>query len=220
MSTSSIRDAHFLLRRIHSLVGLVPVGAFLAFHMFENSQSRFGPEHYNAEVVEAIRGMNYVWIAEIAVIAVPILFHAIYGIVIWLNGRSNVTRYGYLRNWMYWVQRISGLGVLLFLIVHVGGTRVASMLDEAVYDDLFTHMQSLLSNPFYFAAYVVGLVLASLHLGNGLWSFGVTWGLTTTPRAQRLSFVACMGVTVVIIALGLHSLIGFFIAHPASVALH
>jgi succinate dehydrogenase / fumarate reductase cytochrome b subunit len=196
---------------------LIPVGAFLAFHMYENSQSRFGLEHYNMEVVEKIRGMNYVWLAEILVIALPILFHAIYGIVIWLTGRANVTRYGYLRNWMYWVQRISGLGVLLFLIVHVGGTRIYSVFDEVVYNDLFTHMRNLLSNPAFFAVYVVGMVLAALHFGNGLWTFGITWGLTTSPKAQRLSFVACMGVTAIIIALGLHSLVGFFIEHPDSV---
>ena len=66
-----MQSPHFLLRRAHSLIGLVPVGAFLLFHLWENSQSRFGQEHYNTYVVEKIQNLNYVRFLEIFLIALP-----------------------------------------------------------------------------------------------------------------------------------------------------
>lgn len=210
--TASVANRHFLARRIHSLLGLIPVGGFLLFHLWENSQSRFGVEHYNEYVVEKIREINYVVLLEIFVIALPILFHGVYGVVIWWQGRSNLATYGYFRNWMWWLQRISGIAVLLFLLLHVIGTRIVAIWDDAVAQDMFGHMESLLSNPFYLAAYVAGLVLSIFHLCNGLWSMSIVWGLATTVRSQKIVQAFSAAVFVVLTALGVHGLLGFFIA--------
>ncbi|MBA1332593.1 succinate dehydrogenase, partial [Candidatus Endoriftia persephone str. Guaymas] len=61
----SINNRHFLLRRLHSLFGVAPLGFFLMFHLWENSQSRFGAEHYNEKVVGFLQGMNYLPFIEI-----------------------------------------------------------------------------------------------------------------------------------------------------------
>ena len=208
----SVQNPHFVARRVHSLLGLLPVGGFLLFHLWENSQSRFGGEHYNEYVVEKIRNMNYVLLLEIFLIALPILFHAVYGVMIWWQGKSNVTGYGYLRNWMWWLQRMSGLGVLLFLILHVGGTRILAIWDDGVAEDMFGHMESLFSNPAYLVAYLLGLVLAIFHLCNGLWSMSIVWGLARTARAQKIMQGIMGAAFVVITALGIHGVLGFFIA--------
>jgi len=210
--TASIENRHFVARRVHSLFGIVPVGAFLLFHLWENSQSRFGEAHYNEYVVEKIQSINYVLLIEIFVIALPILFHALYGLWIWWKSRSNVTTYGYFRNWMWWLQRLSGGAVLAFLILHVGGTRILAIWDDGVAENMFGHVESLLSNPAYLAAYVAGLVLSVFHFANGLWSASIVWGLATTVRAQRIVQGASALVFVVITALGIHGLLGFFIA--------
>lgn len=207
MSTS-IDNRHFLLRRVHSLTGVVPVGAFLIFHLWENSQARFGAAHYNEAVVGFLQGMNYLWALEIFVIALPLGFHAIYGMAILHTGRTDL-RLPWLHNRTYWLQRISGAGTLLFLLLHVGGTRIWGIFEPAIKQDLFGHLQAQLSSPPILAAYVIGLLLAVFHLANGLWSFAIVWGITTTPRAQRLSFMACMGLGVLLAALGLHGLWGF-----------
>ena len=214
--SASIGNTHFLLRRVHSLLGLIPVGAFLAFHMWENSQAWKGGTHYN-EVVEEIASMNLVLFFEIFGIATPILLHAIYGIVIWASGKSNVGRYGFLHNWMFLYQRVSGFVVLAFVLFHVWQTRIAAGMSEAVKADLFGHMVGIVSNPLMFAVYVLGTTFAALHLANGLWTMGISWGLTTTVKAQKISFAACMVVGVVIISLGIRSLLGFVLG-PAAVA--
>ena len=211
-ATASVQNPHFLLRRVHSLVGLVPVGAFLLFHLWENSQSRFGQDHYNTYVVEKIQNVNYIVLLEIFLIALPILFHAIYGLVVFWMGRSNVTHYGYLRNWIWLLQRLSGVGILLFLLLHVIGTRIVAIWSEAVRQDMYSHMHNLFSNPAFLVAYVLGLVLTVFHFCNGVWSASIVWGLTTTPRAQKIMQVA-MGIAfVVITALGIHGMLGFFLS--------
>jgi len=209
---ASVQNPHFLLRRIHSLVGLVPVGAFLLFHLWENSQSRFGQDHYNTYVVEKIQNVNYIFLLEIFVIALPILFHAVYGLVVFWMGRSNVTHYGYLRNWMWLLQRLSGVGILLFLLLHVIGTRIVAIWSEAIRQDMYSHMHNLFSQPAFLVPYVLGLVLTVFHFCNGVWSASIVWGLTTTPRAQKTMQVV-MGIAfVVITALGIHGMLGFFLS--------
>jgi succinate dehydrogenase / fumarate reductase cytochrome b subunit len=211
-SSTSVENRHFLLRRIHSLVGLVPVGAFLLFHLWENSQSRFGQEHYNTYVVEKIQNMNYVVLLEIFVIALPILFHGIYGLVVFWMGKQNVTTYGYFRNWMWLLQRLSGVGILLFLLLHVIGTRILAIWNEAIRQDMFSHMKNLFSEPAFLVAYLIGLVLTIFHFCNGVWSASIVWGLATTPRAQKIVQVAMGAAFVVITALGIHGMLGFFLS--------
>jgi succinate dehydrogenase / fumarate reductase cytochrome b subunit len=207
--SASIDNTHFLLRRLHSLSGLAPVGAFLIFHLWENSQSRLGADHYNGVVVAGLQQMNYLPLLELFVIALPILFHATYGLVIAAGAHPELRRYPYARNWLYWLQRVSGVGILLFLLMHVGMTRVHGLIDPAVRMDLYGHMQSLLIHPWVFGLYVVGLLLSVFHLANGLWAMGLVWGLTTSVRAQRLMSYACAGIGILLAALGLHGLIGF-----------
>jgi succinate dehydrogenase / fumarate reductase, cytochrome b subunit len=207
--SASIENPHFLLRRLHSLLGLLPVGAFLIFHLWENSQSRFGAEHYNEHVVAALKGMNYLPLMEIFVIALPLLFHAGYGLVITAQMRAELARYSYARNRLYWMQRVSGIGILLFLLMHVGMTRIAGTWDPSVGDDLFAHMQAMLSQPWMLGFYLVGLLLSVFHLANGLASMAIVWGLTTSARAQTLFGWVCVLIGVLLAAMGIHGLTGF-----------
>ena len=96
-------------------------------------------------MVEKIQNLNYVRFLEIFVIALPILFHAGVRPGGLLDGPARTSaHYGYFRNWMWLAQRISGVGVLLFLLLHVIGTRILAIWNEAVRQDMFAHMQNLL----------------------------------------------------------------------------
>lgn len=208
MSTS-IDNRHFLLRKLHSLFGVLPVGGFLVFHLWENSQSRFGMQHYNEHVVGWLQELNYLLVMEIFVIALPLLFHSAYGLLILYQGRPEPRRYPYLHNQFFVLQRLSGAAILLFLLIHVGWTRIWGLFDTSVKADLFSHMQMLLSNPLILVVYVIGLMLSVFHLCNGLWTFSISWGLVTGPRGQRHLFIACMALMVPLLGMGLHGLWGF-----------
>ena len=209
MSSASIDNPHFLLRRLHSLLGLLPVGGFLMFHLWENSQSRFGAAHYNEQVVGWLQGLNYLVLLELFVIALPLLFHAGYGLLVIGGSRPEPLRYRFLHNRLYLLQRISGVGVLLFLLLHVGWTRIYGIWQPAVRADMFAHMQGLLSDPLILTLYVTGLLLAVFHLCYGLWTMAISWGLTTTAAAQGRWFLVMSVLAVLLAAMGLQGVWGF-----------
>jgi len=202
-------DTHFVLRKLHSLTGLIPVGAFLCFHLFENSKSWRGQAYFNLHVVQAIEEMHLVWLIEVCFILLPIFFHAVYGIVIWWQGQSNVGRFPYLRNYMYWLQRATGIVAFTFILTHLYGTRYMSLADAKVHADLFGHMARTLANPLQMGWYITGVVSSVVHFANGLWLMGVTWGITVGPRAQRYSTAFCCALGLVLLALGIPGLFGF-----------
>jgi succinate dehydrogenase / fumarate reductase cytochrome b subunit len=197
------------------LLGLVPVGVFLIFHLWENSQSRFGATYYNEEVVGALQGLNYLLIIELVVIALPLLFHAGYGLLIIGRARAEPRRYPYLRNWLYWLQRFSGLGLILFLLLHVGLTRISGLFDPSIGADLFGAMKQALAQPAMFMLYLVGVLLAVFHLANGIATAAIVWGLTTSAEAQRRFGWLCAGFGLLLSAIGVHGLLGFLIAPGA-----
>lgn len=206
-------DRHFALRKIHSLLGIIPIGAFLCFHLFENSMSVKGAEYFTEHVVHKIGNMPYVELMEIFFIALPILFHGIYGLLIWFQGKSNVLSYGYFRNWMYWLQRISGLIAFLFIIGHVGGTRIQVLINEAVTkDNIFAYLAAQIDNPLILSFYIAGILASVIHLSNGIWLALITWGITIGPRSQKTSSWVCAVIGLVLLVLSAQALRGFIAA--------
>jgi succinate dehydrogenase / fumarate reductase cytochrome b subunit len=83
------------------------------------------------------------------------------------------------------------------------------MLNPDLHTDLFGHMQWVLSQPWIFGLYALGLSLSVFHLANGLWGMALVWGLATSIQAQRRIGYACAGIGLLLAALGFHGLIGF-----------
>ena len=202
-------DRHFVLRKVHSLLGIVPIGAFLCFHLFENSLAVRGGEFFYEHVVKTIDEMPYVQLMEIFAIALPILFHAVYGVIIWVQGRSNVSSYGYFRNWMYLWHRITGGIALAFILYHVWATRGQVLLGHVEKVDLFQHLGTALDSPLILAVYIVGILAAVFHLANGVWLALITWGITIGPRSQRISSWVCGLLGLLLLLFAFQALRGF-----------
>jgi succinate dehydrogenase / fumarate reductase cytochrome b subunit len=56
--------------------------------------------------------------------------------------------------------------------------------------------------------YAIGVLACVYHLANGLWTSGITWGIWTTPAAQRRADYACAAFGVVFAFIGLSALFG------------
>ena len=105
----------FFWRKLHSLSGIVPIGAFLVEHIVSNFEAINGPLAY-AQQVKFLNGLPLVRVLEWAFIFIPLAFHAVYGVFIWLRGRSNVNVYPWAGNWMYLSQRVTG--IIAFALHH------------------------------------------------------------------------------------------------------
>src|SRR5262245_66582635 len=117
-----MQQTSFWARRIHSLTGVIPIGAFLIEHMFENSYAAQGPAAYD-EMVMKIQKLPYVLWIEVFFIFLPILFHAVYGVYIAWRAKYNVARYPFFRNWMFTLQRITGFFLFVYIGLHFYETR-------------------------------------------------------------------------------------------------
>jgi len=196
----------FYLRRIHSALGAIPVGLFVVEHMFSNFLAVFGPDRYD-DHVKFLTGMPFLIPVEILFIGLPIFLHAALGIYIAYTAKHNATQYGYPRNWMYTLQRVSGVILLFFICYHVWNTRLAGAFEEKFIG--FDHMQEHLSHPFIFGFYVLGVTSALFHFANGLWGFCISWGITITPKAQFRSGVVFYALGFVLYVMAMMGLFAF-----------
>ena len=73
---------------------------------------------YNEVSVE-LQSIPWRIIVEAAVLWLPILFHGFYGIYIWWTGKSNAIGHPWMANWLYVLQRWTGMIALVFIFWHV-----------------------------------------------------------------------------------------------------
>ncbi|HZG15254.1 MAG TPA: succinate dehydrogenase cytochrome b558 subunit [Candidatus Bathyarchaeia archaeon] len=195
----------FLSRRLHSLLGLFPIGFYLLFHLTANYQATKGEEAFN-QVVGMIANIPFLIVVEFVFIYLPLLFHAILGIYIAFQAKHNVGSFSYGRNQMFLWQRITGIITLIFIAWHVWETRIQAALGTEVNYEM---MSAILSNPAMVVFYAIGILSAVFHFSNGIWSFLVHWGITVGPRSQRLATYLTMGIFVVVSFIGLRAMAAF-----------
>jgi succinate dehydrogenase / fumarate reductase cytochrome b subunit len=190
-STATQPDASYLLRKLHSFTGLLPVGAFLAEHFWSNSAALVSPEKYNATSQE-LQTIPYRLLVEWGAIFLPMLFHAGYGVYIWLQGKSNVSAYPWVKNWLYTAQRYTGLISFAYIAWHLYTERFLTS-GKSTYESVATDMQ----NPIYLTFFAIGVLASSFHLGVGIWNFLCKWGLAATVKAQAAAgkLGAAVGIT-------------------------
>jgi succinate dehydrogenase / fumarate reductase cytochrome b subunit len=194
-------------RRLHSISGVAPVGAFLGFHLYVNASASQGADAYNA-MARRLHGLPLVVLLEVFVIALPIFFHGIYGLFLTATDPPAAGSPGRAPRLLAIFQRVTGVLLFGFILFHLWTARLVQVRDHASVD-LFRLMQAVLSSPWMHAAYVAGLLGATAHLSVGLFTFADTWGFARGRRARITVAVAAAFVFAVLAVLGLRSLAAF-----------
>lgn len=218
MSLALNRENYFW-HKVHSLTGIVPVGYYMFQHLALNTFTLGGAEKFNA-VIEFFEGMpkHFLLAIEIGGIWLPLLFHAIYGLFIVGRAQPNFigTKYGWSQNRMYTFQRWSGIFLFFALIFHVMETTVRKYATHDPDVIKFNAWQQKLTSfgGAYLIFYVLLVLVASYHLGYGIWNFCIRWGITVSDKAQtriqKFAFIAFVGLTL----MGWAALAGFLISKP------
>lgn len=204
----------FVLRKLHQLSGIVPLGLFLLEHFYTNSKALNGAATFN-DAVKDLQSIPYILFVEIGGIFIPLIYHAVYGLVITIEARPNNLSYPYPRNWFYLIQRITGFILFFFIAFHVLNFRFG--LIPGLNDISVAHSPDrafeIVSREFHmipiFIVYVIGITATVWHLANGIWLFLVDWGIAIGERAQRLTGYACIGFGVFLLLVGLNAAIAF-----------
>lgn len=204
----------FVLRKLHQLSGIVPLGLFLLEHFYTNSKALTGANDFNKSVVD-LQSIPYILFVEIGGIFIPLIYHAVYGLVITMEARPNNLAYPYSRNWFYLIQRITGVILFFFITFHVLNFRfglIPGLNTESVAhhaDRAFEIVAREFRMIPIFLIYMIGITATVWHLANGLWLFMVDWGITIGERAQRLTGYACIAFGVVLLLVGINAAVAF-----------
>jgi succinate dehydrogenase / fumarate reductase cytochrome b subunit len=199
---------HFLLRRLHSLTGLV-FGGYLIVHLLVNATIAQGGAVYQTQV-DKIHDLPFLPVIEWAFIYLPIIYHTVYGIWITVTGQPNVGRYPYTRNYFYVLQRLSAIIIVVFMLIHVLSLKYGLLglnyrfdPHEAM-DTVGTHLDH---GWLVWLIYPIGILASCYHLANGFWTAAITWGLTVSAEAQRRWGLVCAGLFALTFVAGIVALI-------------
>ncbi len=208
---SFVSRNQFLIYRLFSLSGLVPVGAFLVVHLLTNASVLGGAASFQSRV-DLIHSLGPLLIpAEFALIFLPMLFHAAVGFAIIAGGLPNVGSYPYMGNVRYTLQRATGMIAFAFILWHVIQLHwLGAPLGGGRFDPHHaTSTAATVIAPLGVSLlYAIGVLSAVFHLSNGLWTIGITWGLWTSPAAMQRANVISIAVGVVLAAAGLGAIGG------------
>lgn len=211
----------FLLRRLHSLSGLIPVGAYMCVHLLTNASVLESPATFQKNVY-AIHSLGKLLpFVEWTFIFLPILFHALFGIVIIRGGLPNSGAYPRGANVRYTLQRVSGMIAFVFIAWHVfhmhgwfhfdGWLRFVERVGGAnfrPYNAASSAGEALQASWVVQVLYAIGILACVFHLANGIWTMGITWGVWISPAAQNRALVVCGVFGILLAAVGLGGLGG------------
>lgn len=206
----------FLARKLHQLTGIVPLGLFFFVHMFTNSKAVSGEKVFNDAVAD-IHHIPYLLFLEIFGIFLPLLYHSVYGIFISAESRPNVINYSFGRNWLYFLQRASGVFLFVFILFHILNLRFGLIPGLESYgnpvagnaDAAFEIVRAEFSRLPILLFYILGIVATAWHLAYGFWLFAVDWGIVIGEKAQKYALYACLGLAVFLSAVGINAAIAF-----------
>lgn len=213
-----VESRQFLIRRLHSLSGIIPIGFFLFFHIGTNSLIAFSsPPNKDLfqKQVDNIHNLGPLLIpVEIMFIFVPLIYHIVVGVKIWSESKPNAANYTYWGNIRYTLQRTTGIATLAFILVHLyqmhwlggwlpGGSGFNHELASS------TTAQVMQRASWIAPLYAIGVACACYHFANGIWTFLITWGITVGPRSQRVAGFACLVLGIGLTITGLVAVRGF-----------
>lgn len=164
------------LRKLHSFTGLFPLGAYLAFHAYEQAAVREGRDALVQRLAQTSHAL-----LEVVLVLLPLLLHAALGVRL-ARIRPDVAVYAspaFAR-----LQLWSGVCAALFLLLHVStiwGARVMQQRPAAAYGAMLEQVGSLPAA----VLYLLGVSAVCLHFGQGLSSLLLRYGSRVPPRVAR-----------------------------------
>ncbi|TWT32759.1 succinate dehydrogenase cytochrome b558 subunit [Blastopirellula retiformator] len=186
----------FLIRRLHSLTGLVPVGAYMIVHLLVNASVAASPETFQRNVFSIHSLGALLPLVEWTFIFLPIMFHAFLGLAFTMGASPNYSEYRYNSNFRYTMQRATGLLAFVFIAWHV------FHMHGWIHNEAWLHLiqgwggmfkpynaatsaaHAMQASVLYPILYTIGVLACVFHLSNGLFTMGITWGIWISPKAQ------------------------------------
>lgn len=184
---------------------------FVTFHCLMNSIAIVWPVAYNS-ICEFL-GANWYALLASAVLAVFILIHIIYAVMLTLQNRRargkdryNVVKRPKTVEWSSQNMLVLGIVILAFLVVHMiqfwakmQMAEIAGTVDAipAAAGTLF--IQEAFSLVWTPIVYIIGFIALWFHFNHGFWSMFQSIGWDNTVWIPRLKKIACWWASIVVL---------------------
>jgi succinate dehydrogenase / fumarate reductase cytochrome b subunit len=179
--------SRFWSARLASFLAVVPLSVWTFGHVWNNLAVWQGGDAWQKAVTEYPHPIAQLLTGVI--VLVPLGLHTIWGIGRLYSSKPNNVRYGFFANFKYLLQRLSAIGVLLFLGAHLWLAMLAPRLGIG---GVPSHAEQFadISHEMHFhgptlAVYILGTLGVSYHLANGLQQFCMGWGVVSSRRALK-----------------------------------
>ena len=190
----------FLGSRLGSLLAVLPLGVWTLGHLWNNLAAFQGESQWQAAVTQYPHPLAQ--FATAIVVLLPLVLHAVWGIGRLFTTQPNNVRYGYFANLKYVLQRLSAIGLLLFIGAHLWLAMLRPRFVEGRAETFADLSHEMHFHGPTFAVYVLGTLALAYHLANGLHTFAMGWGLVSSRRALRKLEAGVLLLFVVFLAMG------------------
>ncbi|HEX4516411.1 MAG TPA: hypothetical protein VH054_22840 [Polyangiaceae bacterium] len=191
--------ASFVRARLGSLLAVLPLGVWTFVHVWNNLSAFDGPEAWEKSVTSYAH--PFAQLVTAIVVLLPLVLHVAWGVGRLLTTRPNNVHYATFGNLKYLLQRLSAVGILLFIGAHLWlallKPRFTHGHPESFADiahEMRTHAPTLV-------VYLLGTLGVAYHLGNGLATFAMGWGLVSSKRGLRHMNVIAWSSFLVLLAM-------------------
>ena len=219
--------------RWHSLAGAVAAIAVLCtLHTY--SAILLGTDAFHSAMsgsLSWVRDPDLVFLLNVVIFGIPLAHYGFKGFARWWARSSALPVNGTFREWMLLLQGWTGVFLVFYVGHHLvrvwavmhfewdGALNGASALHEGATVSLVQHVAAMVaSSPAAIVFQVLGIFSVAFHVANGLWNFGVNWGITSGPRAMARSTVVCAVAFGVIFVQGMDTLATFISLYSGGAA--
>jgi len=179
----------FIRARLASALAIAPLGVWTVAHIWNNISAFQGSDAWQAAVTEYPH--PFAQAVTAVIVLVPLAIHTVWGIGRLATTRPNNLRYPFYGNLKYVLQRLSAIGVLLFLGAHLWLALIKPRMTTGRAEPFADLAQEMHFHTPTLAVYVLGTLGVSYHLANGVQTFCMGWGIASSRRAlARLDWIA------------------------------
>ncbi len=193
-------DGAFLRSRLGSLLAVFPLGIWTVNHLWNNLAAFKGGPAWQSAVTEYPHPLAH--LITMIVVLLPVVLHTIWGVSRMAQARPNIHKYTLWGNVKYVLQRLSAIGLVLFLGAHVWLAMLHPRFVQGRPEPFADISEQMHHHTPTLAVYILGTLGVAYHLANGLHTFAMGWGLVVSRRALAKFDFLSIGLFLVFLGMG------------------
>ncbi|MFO0559132.1 MAG: hypothetical protein U0269_14045 [Polyangiales bacterium] len=181
-AAATANNSSLLSQRVGSFLAFAPLAVWTTWHLYSNLSAFQGPQAWESSVTAARAPL--VELITSTIVLLPLVIHTVWGFRRLRMVKFNNSTYSTFDNFKFLLQRLSAIGVFLFLIAHIAKARIQPLVQHGHHEtfadisyQMNHHMPTLI-------VYLLGVLGVAYHLANGLATGGLTWGYAATDKAR------------------------------------